>query len=76
MSQEKHNGGFIDDSFCNNFKTLTENIAVISEPYYEATKTQGEEERMGNSQHELGDALLPTSKPKRITSLGSVRTSL
>ena len=76
MSQEKRNEGFIDDSFCNNFKPLTENIAVISEPYYKAINIQGEEERMSNSQHELGDALLPTSKPKRITSLGSVRTSL
>ena len=76
MLQENQNEGFIDESFCNNFKPLTENIAVISEPYYEAIKIQGEEERMAKSQHELGDALLPTSKPKTITSLGSVPTSL
>ena len=76
MLQENQNEGFIDESFCNNFKPLTENIAVISDPHYEAIKIQGEEERMSNSQHGLGDALLPTSKPKRGTSLGSVRTSL
>ena len=69
MSQEKQNEGFIDDSFCNNFKPLTENIAVVSEPYYEAINIQGEEERMANSQHELGDDLLHTSKPKTITSV-------
>ena len=61
MLQENQNEGFIDESFCNNFKPLTENIAVISEPHYEAIKIQGEEERMANSQHELVSSQLHAS---------------